>query len=157
MADRVWKGVQSQVIGPSDQLSLHKFFDSIIPSMKTSKIQNGHQGASKWPMGSGKWFTLRFLGTPLNFCLISYLIRALLLWEKVATAAEEKKKKKITAEIVATNFIASRPPNGHRLQHQPLASIKVNFNSKKPMEIIRIQELEPSMNFLRGGPPHLYS
>ena len=31
-----------------------------------------------------------------------------------------KKKKKIMAEIVATNVVASRPPNGDRLQRLPL-------------------------------------
>ena len=56
-----------QTFGPSNQLSLNKIFDSIIPSMRTSKIQNGHQGASKWPTGSGKWSTPRFLGAPVNF------------------------------------------------------------------------------------------
>ena len=33
---------------------------------------------------------------------------------------EGEKRKKITAEIVATNVIDSRPPNGDRLQHRPL-------------------------------------
>ena len=70
-------GNRSYIIKPSNQLLLKKFFDSIIPSMKTSKIQNGHQGAPKWPTGSGKWF--RFLGAPIIFRYISFLIRALLL------------------------------------------------------------------------------
>ena len=34
MADGVWKGVQSYVIGRSDQLSLNKFFDPSTPSMR---------------------------------------------------------------------------------------------------------------------------
>ena len=46
------------------------------------KIQNGCQWASKWPTWSGKVCTLRFLGVLSNFCKISFLIRALLLWEK---------------------------------------------------------------------------
>ena len=33
---------------------------------------------------------------------------------------EKKRKKKITVEIVATNVVASRPPNGDRLQRRPL-------------------------------------
>ena len=45
------------------------------------KIQNGHQGAQKWPMGSGQGSTPRFWGAPVNFLKISFLIRALLLWE----------------------------------------------------------------------------
>ena len=44
--------------------------------MRISKIQNGHQGASKWPTGSGKWSTPNFLGAPVNFRKISFLIRA---------------------------------------------------------------------------------
>ena len=47
---------------------LNKFFDSIILSMRTSKIQNGRQGAPKWPTGSGKGSTPKFLGAPVNFC-----------------------------------------------------------------------------------------
>ena len=31
---------------------------------------------------------------------------------------KKKKEKKITAEIVATNVVASRPPNGDRLQRR---------------------------------------
>merc|ERR1712212_1110690 len=67
MADGVWKYVKPYVIEPSDQLLLNKFFDLIIPSMRTSKIQNGHQGASKWPAGSCEWSTPRILGGPINF------------------------------------------------------------------------------------------
>ena len=36
---------------------------------------------------------------------------------------KKKKKKKITVEIVATNVVASRPPNGDRLQRRPLVPI----------------------------------
>ena len=53
--------VKPYVIGPNDQLLLHKFFDLIIPSMRNSKIQNGRQGVPKWPIGSGKG------STPSNF------------------------------------------------------------------------------------------
>ena len=41
MADGVWKGVQSQVIGPSDQLFLNEFFDPSTPSMR--KVDNGEK------------------------------------------------------------------------------------------------------------------
>ena len=34
MADGVWKGVHSYVIGRSDQFSLNKFFDPSTPSMR---------------------------------------------------------------------------------------------------------------------------
>ena len=33
---------------------------------------------------------------------------------------KEKERKKITVEIVATNIVASRLPNGERLQRRPL-------------------------------------
>ena len=36
-------------------------FDSIIPSMRTSIIKNGRWGSTKWPSGSGKGYTPRFL------------------------------------------------------------------------------------------------
>ena len=32
------------------------------------KIQNGRQGAPKWPTGSGKGSNPRLLGAPVNFC-----------------------------------------------------------------------------------------
>ena len=35
--------------------------------MRTSKIQNGRQGAPKWLTGSEKGSTPRFLGAPVNF------------------------------------------------------------------------------------------
>ena len=46
---------------------------------------------------------------------IDFLIRALLLWEKGATAEKKnemkwKKEKKIKSFLVATNVVASRPP-----------------------------------------------
>ena len=37
MADGVWKGVQSQVIGHFKQLSLNKFFDPSTPSMRKGR------------------------------------------------------------------------------------------------------------------------
>ena len=67
IAERVWKEVQPYFIEPSDQLLLNKFSDSIIPSMRASKIQKGHQRALKWLTGSWKEFTPKFLGTPINF------------------------------------------------------------------------------------------
>ena len=58
-------------------LAEHWFFESIIPSMRTSKIQNGCQGAPKWPTGSGKGSNPRLLAILSNFRKISFLIRAL--------------------------------------------------------------------------------
>ena len=60
----VWKKVKQNVIG---QLSINKFFDSIISSSRTSKIQNGRQRAPKWLTESGKGCTPWFLGTSVNF------------------------------------------------------------------------------------------
>ena len=45
------------------------------------KINNGHEGAPKWPTGSGKRLNLRLFDPPINFRLISFLIRSFLLWE----------------------------------------------------------------------------
>ena len=36
---------------------------------------------------------------------------------------KKEKKKKIMMKIVATNVVASRPPNGDRLQRRPLVPI----------------------------------
>ena len=69
MAEGVW------FFGRSHQLSLNKFFDPSIPSMRN--IDDGEK-------------------------------------------EKKKKKKKIMTEIVATNVVASRPPNGDRLQRRPL-------------------------------------
>ena len=44
---------------------------------------------------------------------------------------KERKRKKITLEIVATNVVTSRPPNGDRLQHRPLVPIR---DKRSPME-----------------------
>ena len=65
MADGVWKGVESLVIGRSDQLSLNKFFDPSTPSMRNieppakSKMaargpQNGRRGLERGPI-LGYW------------------------------------------------------------------------------------------------------
>ena len=67
MADGVQKYVKPYVIGHSDQLLQNKFFDSIIPSMRTCKIQNGRQGAPKWPTGSGKGSNPRLLAIWSHF------------------------------------------------------------------------------------------
>ena len=39
--------------------------------------------------------------------------------EKKRGGKKKKKKMKITVEIVATNVVASRPPNGNQLQRRP--------------------------------------
>ena len=40
---------------------------------------------------------------------------------------KKRKRKKITMEIVATNVVASRPPNGDRLQRRPLVPTKIKL------------------------------
>ena len=47
--------------------------------------------APKWPTGSGKGSNPRLLGAPVNFCKISFLIRAILLWENVAMKKKWRK------------------------------------------------------------------
>ena len=46
MADGVWKGVHSKVIGRSDQPSLNKFFDPSTPSIRKGRNrgENGKNG-----------------------------------------------------------------------------------------------------------------
>ena len=59
MADGVWK--------PSDQLSLNKFFDLIIPSMKPSKIQNGGRGPQNGRQGLKRGLPIEFWALPSTF------------------------------------------------------------------------------------------
>ena len=47
MADGVWKGVQSQVIGRSDQLLLNKFFDASTPSMRKGRDGESRKNEEK--------------------------------------------------------------------------------------------------------------
>ena len=54
MADWVWKGVKSYVIGCFDQLSLNKFFELSTPSMRNIEP----------PTESDP----RLLGALINFC-----------------------------------------------------------------------------------------
>merc|ERR1711954_140643 len=57
MADGVWKGVQSKVIGRSRQLLLNKFSDPSTPCISTNQRPGNPKwppGAPKWPTGSGK-------------------------------------------------------------------------------------------------------
>ena len=42
---------------------------------------------------------------------------------------KKEKEKKITVEIVATNVVASQPPNGDRLQRRPLVPKTNNLNN----------------------------
>ena len=49
MADRVWKGVQSKVIGHSGQLSLNNSFDPRTPSMRIIEPPTKSKMAAKGP------------------------------------------------------------------------------------------------------------
>ena len=48
MAEGVWKGVYPQVFGYSKQLSLNKFFDPSIPSMRKGRDGEKKKGGGKW-------------------------------------------------------------------------------------------------------------
>ena len=45
---------------------------------------------------------------------------------------KRKNKMKIMMEIVAINVVASRPPNGDRLQRRPLVPILFNTSARTP-------------------------
>ena len=97
------------------------------------KIQNGHQGAPKWLTGSG---TPRLLGVLSNFRKTSLLIRALLLWEKVAMGkkGEKKgggtgKKREKTDRNSGHYVIASQVPNASQMQCWRGARAKKNAKS----------------------------
>ena len=82
MADEVLKVVYPQDFGRSHQLSLKKFFDpsnSVFRPIRGLEIQNGRQGAPKWPTGSGKGSNPRLLAISSHFRKISFLMRALLM------------------------------------------------------------------------------
>merc|ERR1711954_425999 len=56
MADRVWKGVQSQVIGRSRQLLLNKFSDPSTPCISTILEASKSKMAARGPkMVDGVW------------------------------------------------------------------------------------------------------
>ena len=63
MADEVWKGVQSLVIGRSDQLSLNKFYPS-TPSMRNieppAKFKMAARGPQNGRRGLERGQTLGF-------------------------------------------------------------------------------------------------
>ena len=51
---------------------------------------------------------------------------------------KKRKEKKITAEIVATNVVASRSPNGDRLQRRPLVPIIIHCSLIEILVIITL-------------------
>ena len=60
---------------PQSNVNSFSFY-LIIPSYKWLS------GATKWPKGYVNVCSCRFLGVPVNFCKIIFLIRVLLLWKK---------------------------------------------------------------------------
>ena len=49
MTEGVWKGVQSQVIGRSDQLSQNNLFDTSTPSMRNIEPRANSKMAARGP------------------------------------------------------------------------------------------------------------
>ena len=111
-----------------------------LPPATPHRLQNPKwpPGCPKMAEGSGKMSTPRFLGVLSNFRQISFLIRALLLWEKVATEETgkkngkngekkgEKKKKENTDENSGHYVIASsRPPERRPLERRTLSPIHI--------------------------------
>merc|ERR1712013_831417 len=71
MADGVWKGIESVVIGRYRQLLLNKFSYPSTPCISTNQRPRNPKwlpGAPKWPTGSGKGSNPRLLSAPVNFC-----------------------------------------------------------------------------------------
>ena len=46
---------------------------------------------------------------------------------------------KVTSEIVATNVVASRPPNGDRLQRRPLVPICVDVPEHEQCLLLAVE------------------
>ena len=81
----------------------------------------------KWPTESRKVSTPRFWGVLSNFRKISFLIRALLLWEKVTAESGEEKTDGNSGHYVITS---SRLPKRWPLKRRTLVPIvaKLSFN-----------------------------
>ena len=77
-----------------------------------SKFQNGNQGITKWMTGSGKVSISWLLGALVNFSKISFLIRALLLWEMSWQRKKQEKKKNITFLVAVASWQPKCWPTG---------------------------------------------
>ena len=81
MATRVWKWVQTVVIGRIKKLLLNKFGEEYQPSdtggtltaCNAAKYKMASKGAPKRLMGSGTVSSPRVLGAPVKFRQISFL------------------------------------------------------------------------------------
>ena len=84
----------------------------------TCKIQNGCQGAPKWPTGSGKGSNPRILGAPINFRKIIFLIWARSFYEK----------HRATCKIQNGRQVATKWPTGSGMGSNPeLLGALINF------------------------------
>ena len=85
------------------------------------KIQNGHQGGPKWPTGSAKVSTPRFLGFLETFALISFFLSEHSFYQKrlrqrgeKQKKTEEKKKKRMIRKVTTTSLPAVKRLNADR-------------------------------------------
>jgi len=80
------------------------------------KIENGRQGGQKWPTGSGKVLTLRFLGvlSNLSFLYEHSFYEKGSCWRKKKRGKRGEKKKKRMMKIVAISALPAvdRPTAG---------------------------------------------
>ena len=135
MADGVWKGVQPYVIGHFKPLSLNKFLDPSTPSMR--KGDDGETGGKKGKkyQPSGEGGTRSPPATPHRLLNPKWPMRS----GDPSTPSmrkgdngekkekrKEKKRKKIKTFLVATNVVASRPPE-RRPTGTPTTRAKIRF------------------------------
>ena len=96
------------------------FFDSFV--LTTFVVTSCWSSCSpRWPTGSGNGSNPRLLGALINFCYDQLLLNKFFDPStpsmRKGRGRENKKigKLKIMTEIVATNVVASQPPNSDRL------------------------------------------
>ena len=141
--------IKGLTIGSNTSLAAKGVLANRLQRRTACKIQNGRQGAPKWQRGSGKVSTPRFLGVPVNFCKISFLIRALLLWEKVATEKKtgEKNGKKKTDENSGHYVIATRSrQNENRVYRQSWGVIF--WRPPSPLDFQVVEAMAPCSDFV---------
>ena len=62
----------------------------------------------------------------------------------------KKKKKKLMVEKVATNIVASQPPNSYRLRRRPLVSKIVDCRNEDKQEMKTSLEMKTALK--KSGP-----
>ena len=115
MADRVQKQVKPQVIGPSNQLSQNTFFDSIIPSMRTSKRPPGGL-----KMADGVWKVVypQVFGRSRQLSLNKFLDPSIPSMRKVDNGEKRKKREKNGENSGPLTSLPVDRLNGDRLQRR---------------------------------------